>query len=76
MGVILSNLIPKESKVIMEHARLFGENRINCGAHFLCDVVGGQVLGTLVATELLKNNSFQILLKESREELILAGLTN
>ena len=76
MGVVLANLIPEKSKVIMERARLYGENRINCGAHFPSDVEGGHVLGTLVATELLKNKSFQTLLKESREELILAGLTN
>jgi acid phosphatase (class A) len=74
MGIILANLIPEKSKVIMERARLYGENRIYCGAHFPSDVVGGQVLGTLVATELLKNKSFQTLMRESREELVLAGL--
>ena len=76
MGVVLANLIPEKSKVIMERARLYGENRINCGAHFPSDVEGGHVLGTLVATELLKNKSFQTLLKESRKELVLAGLAN
>ena len=76
MGIILAELIPEKSKLIMERARLYGENRINCGAHFPSDVSGGQVLGTLVAKELLKNNEFQLLMKASKEELTSAGLTH
>jgi len=76
MGVVLANLIPEKAKEIMERSRLYGENRINCGAHFPSDVSGGQVLGTLVAKELLKNNEFQLLMKASKEELISAGLTH
>lgn len=76
MGIVLANLIPEKAKEIMERARLYGENRINCGAHFPSDVSGGQVLGTLVAKELLKNNEFQLLMKASKEELYSAGLTH
>ena len=76
MGIVLANLIPEKSKEIMERSRLYGENRINCGAHFPSDVSGGQVLGTLVAKELLKNNEFQLLMKASKEELASAGLTH
>jgi acid phosphatase (class A) len=76
MGVVLANLIPEKAKEIMERSRLYGENRINCGAHFPSDVSGGQVLGTLVAKELLKNNEFQLLMKASKEELRSAGLTH
>ena len=76
MGVILADLIPEKSKLIMERTRLYGENRVNCGAHFPSDVVGGQVLGTLVAKELLRHNEFKLLMKDSREELMLAGLTS
>ena len=76
MGIILAELIPEKSKLIMERARLYGENRINCGAHFPSDVSSGQVLGTLVAKELLKNNEFQLFMKASKEELTSAGLTH
>ena len=76
MGVVLANLVPEKAKEIMERSRLYGENRINCGAHFPSDVSGGQVLGTLVAKELLKNNEFQLLMKASKEELASAGLTH
>ena len=75
MGVVLANLVPEKAKEIMERSRLYGENRINCGAHFPSDVSGGQVLGTLVAKELLKNNEFQLLMRASKEELASAGLT-
>jgi len=75
MGVVLANLVPEKAKEIMERSRLYGENRINCGAHFPSDVSGGQVLGTLVAKELFKNNEFQLLMKASKEELTSAGLT-
>jgi acid phosphatase (class A) len=76
MGVVLANLIPEKAKEIMERTRLYGENRINCGAHFPSDVSGGQVLGSLVAKELLRNNEFQLLMKASKEEIISAGLTH
>jgi len=75
MGIVLANLIPEKSKEIMARARLYGENRINCGAHFPSDVTGGQVLGTLVAKELISNDEFKLLMNEARDELIKAGLS-
>jgi len=75
MGVVLANLIPEKEKEIMARTRLYGESRINCGAHFPSDVAGGQVLGTLVALELLKNQEFKKLMLAAKEELASAGLT-
>jgi acid phosphatase (class A) len=74
MGIVLAELIPQKSKEIMERTRLYGENRINCGAHFPADVEGGQVIGTLVAKELITNKEFKLLMNEVREELVEAGL--
>jgi acid phosphatase (class A) len=74
MGIVLAELIPQKSKEIMERTRLYGENRINCGAHFPADVAGGQVLGTLVAKELISNKEFKLLMNEARDELVEAGL--
>lgn len=73
MGIVLAELIPQKSKAIMERARLYGENRINCGAHFPSDVTGGQVLGTLVAKELIRNEEFKLLMSEAQNELVKAG---
>ena len=75
MGIVLANLIPEKSKEIMERSRLYGENRVNCGAHFPSDVTGGQVLGTLVAKELIRNQDFKLLMNEARDELAQLGLS-
>lgn len=75
MGIILANLIPEKSKELMDRAQLYGENRVNCGAHFPSDVVAGQVLGSIVALELLKNDEFKMLMKDAKNELALAGIT-
>ena len=74
-GIVLAHLIPEKSTDILDRARLYGENRINCGAHFPSDVLAGQVLGTLVAMELLRSVEFKRLLKASKEELVNASLT-
>ena len=74
-GIVLANLIPEKSEEILDRARLYGENRINCGAHFPSDVVAGQVIGTLVGIELITNEEFKRLLKASKEELVNASLT-
>ena len=75
MGIVLANLIPEKSKEIMERSRLYGENRVNCGAHLPSDVTGGQVLGTLVAKELIRNQDFKLLMSEARDELVQLGLS-
>ena len=71
MAVILANLIPEKSNEIMARAKLYGINRVYCGAHFPSDVTAGEVLGTLVGIELLKNSEFSSLLKLSKDELII-----
>ena len=75
-GIVLAHLIPEKSEEILDRASLYGENRINCGAHFPSDVVAGQVLGSLVGMELIKNEEFKRLFKASKEELVNASLTH
>lgn len=75
MGVILAYLIPEKSQSIMSRANLYAENRLICGVHHRSDIVAGQVLGTLVAVELLKNHEFQTMLRAAKKELFDAGLT-
>lgn len=76
MGVVMAHLIPEQAPQVMQRANLYGQNRGNCGAHFPSDVSAGQVLGTLVAKELLKHPEFLELLEMSKQELIAAGLTH
>lgn len=75
MGVILAHLIPEKSAAIMERANLYAENRLLCGVHHRSDIIAGQVLGTLVAVELMQNNTFQNMLQAAKQELRNAGLT-
>lgn len=75
MGVILSRLLPENSEVIIERANLYAENRLICGLHHRSDIIAGQVLGTLIAVELLKNDEFQTMMRAAKQELIKSGLT-
>jgi acid phosphatase (class A) len=74
MGVVLANLIEPQAAAIMLRAKLYSDNRMRCGVHHRSDTVAGQVLGTLVATELLQNAEFQKMFAASRQELQAAGL--
>lgn len=75
MGTVLSQLIPENSAAIMDRANLYAENRLICGLHHRSDIIAGQVLGTLVAVQLLQNNEFQKMMRAANQELINAGLT-
>ncbi len=73
-GIVLAHLMPDKAKVIMDRAKLYGNNRIYCGAHWPSDVSSGQAIGSLVAQELLTNTHFKDLLDKSKAELTQAGL--
>lgn len=75
MGVILANLIPEKGTAIMDRANLYAENRLICGVHHRSDIIAGQVLGTIVAVQLMQNGDFQKMMQASKQELRDAGLT-
>lgn len=75
MGIILANLIPEKASAIMDRANLYAENRLLCGVHHRSDIIAGQVLGSLVAVQLMQNPEFQKMMQAAREELRSAGLT-
>jgi acid phosphatase (class A) len=75
MGVTLAHLLPKQASKIMQRTQLYAENRMRCGAHHRSDIVAGQVLGTLIAVELLQNAKFQEMIVKAMQELNAAGLT-
>jgi acid phosphatase (class A) len=74
-AVVLANLIPEKASAIMDRARLYGNNRIFCGAHYPSDVAAGEVLGVMVGNDLVNNKRFKTQMKKAKEELIQAGLT-
>ena len=59
MGVILASLIPGKAQQILARSSEFSENRLVCGMHFRSDIVAGQTLGTIIATDLLNNSQFR-----------------
>ena len=76
MGIVLAYLIPEKSAAIMDRANLYAENRLICGAHHRSDVIAGQVLGSLVAVQLMQNDEFQKMLQAAKHELRIAGLSH
>ncbi|MDR3528412.1 MAG: phosphatase PAP2 family protein [Rhizomicrobium sp.] len=72
MAVVLSHLLPDQADAIMSRAKSYGENRLVCGDHYRSDIVAGQVLGTVVANELLANPAFQPTFEAAKSELATA----
>jgi len=74
-GVILADLIPEQGQAILSRAKLYGEHRLVCGAHFRSDIAAGQALGTALALKLMDVPSFRADFDTAKAELIKAGLT-
>ena len=73
MGVVLANLMPEKSQVILARSSEFAEHRLVCGVHFRSDIVAGQEYGTVLALAILQNPAFQADLANVRSELRAAG---
>ena len=69
MGVVLAHLVPEKAQPIMTRAAEYAESRLVCGMHFRSDIEAGQVLGTVVALELLQNPTFKTEYDAAVEEL-------
>ncbi|HLI67515.1 MAG TPA: phosphatase PAP2 family protein [Caulobacteraceae bacterium] len=74
MAVVLAQALPDEAQQIMTRARDYSENRLVCGMHYRADIVGGQALGTAVASDLLRDPRFQHDLAAAEQELRAAHL--
>jgi acid phosphatase (class A) len=59
MGVVLASLVPSKAQAILARSADFGFSRMVCGVHYRSDVVAGQVLGTVIAEDLLENAAFE-----------------
>jgi acid phosphatase (class A) len=75
-AVVLAHLIPEKATAIMDRARLYGNNRVFCGAHYPSDVAAGEVIGTMVGNDLVNNKRFKTLMRKAKEELVQAGITS
>lgn len=74
LAVVLARLAPNKASQIMLRAKQFAENRLVCSMHYRTDIVAGQVLGTLIGYELLRNRTFHRDFVAARGELVKAGI--
>jgi acid phosphatase (class A) len=72
MATVLAALAPEKAQAIMARASDYAENRLVCSMHYRRDIVAGQVLGTVVSTELLHTPGFKAEFDDARAELIAA----
>jgi acid phosphatase (class A) len=69
MGVVLAALVPDRADKIMARAADYAENRLVCGMHRRRDIQAGQVLGTVVAEDLLRDPRFHADFDAAKAEL-------
>ena len=60
MAVVLADIAPSHAPALLSRAKDYAESRMVCGMHFRSDIVAGEVLGTSVALELLRNPAFKL----------------
>jgi acid phosphatase (class A) len=58
LSTMLSVLVPEKQAELMTRAAEFSQSRIFVGAHYPTDITGGQILGTYVASALLRQPRF------------------
>jgi len=59
MAVVLADMAPDRAQALLARAQVYADNRLVCGMHFRSAIVAGQVLGTVVANDLLANPAFR-----------------
>lgn len=75
VGLVLADLMPEKSQVILARAADYAYSREVCGAHYPLDTQASHVLGTAVALQLLASPKLAPMLEAVRAELQAAGLT-
>jgi hypothetical protein len=74
LGEVLADLMPRKAQAILTRANDFAYSRLVCGVHYRSDTVGGEVLGEVVAVDILHAPQMQADLAAARVELNTAGL--
>jgi acid phosphatase (class A) len=75
-GVVLAAVFPERQADILGRAREYAYHRLICGVHYRSDVVAGQVVGTVVALDLLQNADFLAEVRAARAELERTGVVS
>ncbi len=75
MAIVLAAAAPDHTHALLVRAAQYAESRMVCGQHFRSDIEAGQVLGSVVATDLLRDPKFRPEVDAARRELKAAHLT-
>jgi acid phosphatase (class A) len=68
-ALILTDLFPSRSEVILERGQQFGISRSICNVHWHSDVVAGRICGAAVVARLYDQSDFLIDLASARKEV-------
>jgi acid phosphatase (class A) len=69
-ALILTEIVPEQTDVILTRGRAFGESRIVCNVHWQSDVTEGRLMGTAVIARLHADSKFIKDVEDVRKELM------
>ena len=68
-ALILAEVFPEQSDLILKRGKEFGISRNMCNVHWHSDVVAGRLMGAGVVAKLHANNLFMIDMEAAKEEI-------
>ncbi len=68
-GLVLGDLLPKQSKALLARGVAFGDSRRVCNVHWLSDVEAGRVMAGATLQKLRQNSAFKADLALARAEM-------
>ena len=68
-GMILAQLAPERTEVLMARGRAFGESRSVCNVHWDSDVVAGRMVAAAAVATLQSNEQFLAAMAAAREDI-------
>jgi acid phosphatase (class A) len=67
--VILAEVFPENSEMILVRGKEFGESRSVCNVHWYSDVVAGRTMGTATYVKLHATEDFLVDLEAAKKEI-------
>jgi acid phosphatase (class A) len=68
-ALVLAEIAPERTDILLENGRAFGDSRAICGVHYPSDVEAGRLLGSALVARLHADRAFQRDLAAARREL-------
>jgi len=68
-ALILAEVFPEQSNVVLKRGKEFGISRNVCNVHWHSDVLAGRLMGAAVVAKLHANNQFNVDMEAVKEEI-------